>query len=206
MKLTVGILCGGKSTRFGSEKGLALIGNIPMIKRIYSQVCDLSDDIIVLIKNNKLYEKYASILNNKVRILLDIKKDICSPVIGAYSCFKYAKYKYTLLLACDLPKIKVKVLKFLIENIKNYDAVIPRHPNGYIEPLHGIYHNKKSIEMIEIVFKERKNVRMMDFISKLKNVNYISTEEIRELDANLDIFYNVNTINDLKEMNKVNKQ
>ncbi|MHA1271739.1 MAG: molybdenum cofactor guanylyltransferase [Candidatus Helarchaeota archaeon] len=202
MEITIGILSGGSSKRFGADKGLAEINGVPMVKIIYNKVKSLSEDIIILLKDRNLLRKYYRILGEKAKILYDVEEKISNPVIGAYSCFKYAKYEYTLLLACDLPLIKTGVIRLLIEEVNGYDAVVPVHPNGYIEPLHAIYHNKKAIEIIKKVIEFNGNMKMRDFISRFKKVNYVSTDRIKELDPNLEIFYNVNTVEDIKRIRK----
>ncbi|MBD3227986.1 MAG: NTP transferase domain-containing protein [Candidatus Lokiarchaeota archaeon] len=202
LKISIAILSGGESKRFGKDKAFACIKNTPMIKLVYEKVHPFSDDIIIVIKRKKAIEKYRALFPKKVKIGYDIRDDFNNPIIGAYTCFKAANYKYCLLLACDLPLIKRNIIKILINNINDYDAIIPRHPNGYIEPMHAIYQTKKSIRAIEPFFKNKKNIRMQDFISELENVNYISTDLIREYDKDLDTFLNINTIQDIEKVKK----
>jgi molybdopterin-guanine dinucleotide biosynthesis protein A len=202
LKISIAILSGGKSKRFGRDKAFALINNTPMIRIVYEKIASLSDDIIIVIKDKELKSKYSSLFPEKVKIALDIHDDFNNPIIGVYSCFKSTKYKFCLLLACDLPLIKEEIIEFLIRELDNYDAIIPRHPNGYIEPMHAIYNTKKSINAIKPLFKEGKDIRMRDFISNLKNVYFISTDLIKRYDQNLDIFLNINTEEDIKKVEK----
>ena len=180
------------------DKGITLIKGTPMIKIIYNKIKGLSDDIILIVKSEQFYDRYYSIFEDKVRIMFDIINNVRNPVIGAYSCFNYSKYEYTLILACDMPLIKVEALKFLIKNIDDYEAVLPIHPNGYTEPLHAIYKNKACIGKIKELIHINSNIKMMAFIKKLEKVCYLPVKLLRNFDPNLDIFYNVNTTHDIE--------
>jgi len=78
------------------------------------------------------------------------------------------------------------------------NAVIPRWPNGYIEPLQAVYRTKPALEAAKNVLGEGKfNMRSM--IDSLGGIRYISTLVLQQLDPKLKTFFNINTPLDLKK-------
>jgi molybdopterin-guanine dinucleotide biosynthesis protein A len=110
--------------------------------------------------------------------------------------FKSASGEHSLLTACDTPLISFEVISFLLSQAQNYDAVIARWPNGYIEPLQAIYRTQKALPSAIQALNEGK-LRMRDMIVHLNNPRFITTETIRKLDPQLKTFYNINTLTDL---------
>jgi molybdopterin-guanine dinucleotide biosynthesis protein A len=80
----------------------------------------------------------------------------------------------------------------------NRYAVIPRWPNGYIEPLQAVYCAKPAYESAKNALSEGKlNVQSM--VDKLRGVRYVSTLVLQQLDPELRTFFNINTPLDLKK-------
>jgi molybdopterin-guanine dinucleotide biosynthesis protein A len=97
-----------------------------------------------------------------------------------------------------MPLVNSEVLKLMREVITTENAVIPRWPNGYIEPLHAVYRTKPSLEAAEKALSENR-MDMLSMIKNLRSVLYLSTLVIEQLDPKLETFFNVNTVNDLKK-------
>ncbi|MDH5459844.1 MAG: hypothetical protein OEW71_02260, partial [Candidatus Bathyarchaeota archaeon] len=77
-------------------------------------------------------------------------------------------------------------------------AVIPRWPNGYIEPLQAVYCTKPALEAAKNALSEGKlDIRSM--VEKLRGIRYVSTLVLQQLDPTLRTFFNVNTPLDLKK-------
>jgi molybdopterin-guanine dinucleotide biosynthesis protein A len=89
------------------------------------------------------------------------------------------------------------VISLLIRLVPGNDAVVPRWPNGYIEPLQAIYRTKEAYRAsLESIASEE--FRLVNLISRLKEVLYLSTTVIKQLDKELLTFHNINVFNDLE--------
>jgi molybdopterin-guanine dinucleotide biosynthesis protein A len=191
------ILAGGFSTRLGGEKGLALLVNKPLIMHVLDAVDAVVEEKIVVVSSNLQAEKFAKILGSNAKITVD-KNGIQSPLIGALTGFHEALGEYALLLPCDTPLVSRDVLALLLELCIGKNAVIPRWPNGYIEPLHAAYRVKPALEAAEKALGEGR-LDMRSMVEKMRNIRYVSTLVFQQFDPQLKMFFNVNTPLDLKK-------
>jgi molybdopterin-guanine dinucleotide biosynthesis protein A len=192
----VAILCGGKSVRMGTDKGLIPLCGKPMLLYALETCEELFSEIFVVLGSN-INKSYEEIVGDRACILTDKLPSISSPLNGAYTAFENCKQKYLYLISCDMPLLNTEVLKLLREIITTENAVVPRWPNGNIEPLHAIYRAKTSLEAAEKALSENR----MDMISMIKNLGrilYLSTLVIEKLDPRLETFFNVNTVDELR--------
>jgi len=191
------VLAGGFSSRFGQDKGLLPLTNKPIIKHILDAIDNLVDEQLVVVSSKLQAKNYAEIVGSNVRVLVDTEK-LHGPLVGALTGFKEAHGEYALLLPCDTPFVSGEVLALLSELCINKTAVIPRWPNGYIEPLQAVYCRKLALEVAKTALRDGElNMRAM--VDKLRGVRYISTMVLQQLDPELRTFFNINTPPDLKK-------
>jgi molybdopterin-guanine dinucleotide biosynthesis protein A len=179
------ILCGGKSSRMQSEKGLVLYKNKPFIEHIIDAVLPITSKI-QLITNCSDYDylKYDTIKD----IIIDK-----GPIGGIYSALKHSATELNLILSCDIPLISTKIIQELIEkHNSNFDVSIFEETNR-VHPLIGIY-SKKVLPILKKSI-ESNELKMMHFISKL-NHQLIWIE-----DENKQQFLNINSLLELEELN-----
>jgi molybdopterin-guanine dinucleotide biosynthesis protein A len=93
------------------------------------------------------------------------------------------------------------VLELIFSVIADWDAVVPRYPGGYIEPLHAVYRTAISRKVIGELLSSGKR-SMKDLITRLKTL-YLSTETIKQLDPELKSFTNINTIDELQTAERI---
>jgi molybdopterin-guanine dinucleotide biosynthesis protein A len=197
------ILAGGFSKRFGSDKGLATLLGKPLIKFVLDAVEGIVEESLVVVSSIGQAEAYSKVLGSKVRVAVD-KYNVRSPLIGALTGFGESRSEYGLLLSCDMPFVSRDVLALLLEICTNKNAVVPRWPNGYIEPLHAAFRVRPALEAAEKAFNEGK-FDMRSMIEKLRGVRYISTLVLEQFDPELKMFLNVNTQLDLKRAERILK-
>ncbi|MCW3993109.1 MAG: molybdenum cofactor guanylyltransferase [Candidatus Bathyarchaeota archaeon] len=191
------ILAGGFSSRFGQDKGLMLLAGKPLIKHVLNVLHSMVDETIIVVSSKVQAENFAKVTGSNVRIVIDAN-DMQSPLIGALTGFEKANGEYSLLLPCDTPLVSRDILLLLLELRTNKNAVVPRWPNGYIEPLQAVYCTKPAIEAA----KKTLNVGKADLrsvVNEMQAVRYISTLVLQQLDPKLRTFFNVNTPLDLKK-------
>ena len=191
------ILTGGVSSRFGQDKGLLQLANKPLIEYVLDAISTLVDEKMVVASSKVQAENYAKLLGSDVNVLIDVD-DAQSPLVGALTGFKEAHGRYALLLACDTPFVSRDVVSLLFEVCINRNAVIPRWPNGYIEPLQAVYCAKPAYEAAKNALSEGK-LNMQSMIDRLCSVRYVSTLVLQQLDPELRTFFNINTPLDLKK-------
>jgi molybdopterin-guanine dinucleotide biosynthesis protein A len=197
------ILAGGSSSRLGMDKGLLQLSNKPLIRYVLDSVAPIVDEALVIVSSQDQAENYLKVVDSRVKVLVDVE-DLQSPIVGALTGFKHSHGEYTLLLPCDTPFISRDILSFLFEVVINKDAVIPRWPNGHIEPLQAVYYTKSALDAAAKALREGKlNVRSI--IDGLRSVRYVSTLVLQQLDSELRTFFNVNTPLDLKKAEKILK-
>jgi molybdopterin-guanine dinucleotide biosynthesis protein A len=197
LKTTAIILAGGSSARFGRDKGLLPLTNKPIIQHVLNATKELVDEQIIVVNSKTQVENYKQTFHTKASILIDAE-NIQTPLIGAFTGFEAAEGEYSLLLSCDVPFVSKNVLSLLLDLCPNRMAVIPRWPNGYIEPLQAVYATRSASKASRKTLSEGK-LRMQTMIDNLHGVRYISTLVLEQLDPNLATFFNINTPVDLKK-------
>ena len=204
------ILIGGKSTRFGSDKGLYEYQGKPLISYLLNTLSEGAYDIFLIAHSHKQVQNYINSIDIKriIAFILDDKKlvpdlKLHAPLLGLYSAYKELSklgYKHTFTLSCDTPLIKYEVIKFIIEESRGYDCCIPRWYNGYIEPLLAIYPTKKAyLRSEEKLLK--KEFQLTSLAENKWKINFLSIEDsIKPIDEDLTSFININTQDDLKRL------
>jgi molybdopterin-guanine dinucleotide biosynthesis protein A len=198
--LTAAVLAGGNSLRFGSEKSLALLRGIPLVIHAMSTAQKLSDRVIIVLSDERQESEIRHLLPD-VEIVRDPDDTEKSALNGAITAFEFSNRDYTLLLPVDTPLAKKSLLESLIQLCEGHGAVIPSWPNGFVEPLHGVYLTEHAYAKGLQVMASGKR-RMQDLIKAMTNVLYVTTEVLREFDPNLDTFANINTPEDLRSLEK----
>ncbi len=207
------ILIGGKSARFGSDKGIFEFMGKPLISYQLEILTKFNRDIFLVSHSKEQAQSYIDKIDIKqiMAIIIDEKnivaeKELHSPMIGLYSGFKELSeigYEKAFALSCDMPLITQEVVNLLINKSKGYDCCIPRWNNGFLEPLFAIYPTKKAYVRTKLNLENRiyKLVRVLD---KNWNINYISVEnEIQNFDEKLTTFINVNGPIDIEKLVKL---
>ncbi len=191
------ILAGGSSSRFGEDKGAALLNCKPLLARVVDAVAGAVEETIVVTSSKERADAYAKLVSSKVKFAVDVCESN-GALVGALTGFEAAQGKYSLLLPFDNPFVSKDVVTLLFECSEGKAAVIPRWTDGEVEPLHAVYHTASALKAAkETLAAGELDMKVM--ISKLRGVRYISTLVIEQIDPDLKAFFNVNTPLDLKK-------
>jgi molybdopterin-guanine dinucleotide biosynthesis protein A len=196
-KVTVAILAGGDSKRFGSEKALAKFQGRPLVSNMIDIARKLSTEIMIVVSDEKQEESLRNAVPD-VRIVVDPPGEIKCALVGALTAFEFASTKYILLLPVDAPLANAELLRLLLRMCEGHGAVVPSWPSGYIEPLHSVYLAEHAYYHGLKVMDEGKH-KMRDLLDRLQSVLYISTETLKQFDSDLSTFTNFNTLKELKD-------
>ncbi len=195
MNITVAILAGGSSKRFGSEKALAIFQGKSLISHMIDIARQISSDVIVVVANRNMQDTLSTIVPSQ-RIVTDPKDRPRCALSGALTAFQSSNTHSTLLLPVDAPLAHPDLLKHLIHHSRGYDAVVPSWSSGFIEPLHAVYSADEAYQ-VGTCLMENKRLRMSDLLDQLRHVLYIPTDILSKYDPSLDTFTNFNTPEEL---------
>ena len=188
------ILAGGSSKRLGRDKALIKLAGKTLILHVIDSVSKLVDEIVVV---TSIDQKLAFERLLDYPIVMD-EYEMRSPLIGALTGFKNVQGEYSMLLPCDTPFISDKITSILFDLCIDMNAVIPRRPNGFIEPLQAVYRTKQALDATKTTLRHER----FDFRSLIKNlekIKYVSTTVLQQVDSELLTFFNINTHEDLRK-------
>ncbi|MGB9729724.1 MAG: molybdenum cofactor guanylyltransferase [Thermoprotei archaeon] len=192
------VLAGGYGKRFQtknqwSDKLLELINGKPMLINVIDTVSQISQNIIITTKPERI-EKYKKVINvnKEIKIIPDdppLKNSV--PLAGINAGIKHLQNEYILLLAGDMPFIKPEVIKILINNASQNDATVPILYNGITQPLLAIYKYDHVHKSIKIILR-KKQKRVTDLIRSAYTIRFVSADEIRSVDPELKSLISIN--------------
>jgi len=137
-KLTAIILAGGKSSRMGEDKALILIQGVPLLQRIYNIAESCAATVYVVTPR---VERYQNILPPNCQFIREAPLSN-GPLVGFAQGLAQVQTEWVLLLACDLPNLRVEVLQEWANKLDDVSpeaiAALAHHIKGW-EPLCGFY-------------------------------------------------------------------
>ncbi len=115
---------------------------------------------------------------------------------GIISGLSICNDEYCFIAACDMPFINKNVVNLLFSKCRDYDAAIPQHSDGFLEPLHAVYNRRAMLSETKKSLQNRETTILAP-ISRL-NVTYVPFKEIGKIDHDLTTFMNINTCEDIE--------
>lgn len=187
------LLSGGKSSRMGQNKALLPVAGKANILRILDELRPAFNSCI-LVTNHP--EAYRSIMPD-----IDMVPDLypgLGPLAGIHAGLKASTSDCNLVVACDMPFVSKDLASFLVNQIADYDAVVPRLA-GRNQPLFAVY-RKRNLSILETCLEEQM-LRVNFFLTKL-NVHYLDETALpKELDLER-IFFNMNHPEEYEQVQK----
>ena len=188
------VLAGGSSTRMGRPKAFVPVAGVPLIVLVVRVAAQIADEVVVVTKPPQVQE-IRELVRETAYVVADVQEEQ-SPLVGFASGAAALKTEYTAFLGCDLPFLSPEILDLLFEAAFDVDAVIPRWPDGKIEPMEAVYHRERAATAALAALRGGRYANS-DMIAGLRKVRYVNVEGLRSLDSLLDSFLNVNTPKDL---------
>ena len=190
------ILCGGQSSRMGSDKGLLIHEAKTWAQTALEKLAQVNIPIKLSV-NEQQQSEYAKVFKPELLIVDDNSLDIRGPLLGVLSAHLQNPDKDLFLLACDLPLMDPNLLKQLFslyQPAKKYDVYIfttDKEP----EPLCGIYTSKALKKIIALQQQNKLIKHSMKFILSQLIVCEIAAHETQKI-----YFRNFNAHADLNGM------
>ena len=190
------ILAGGKSSRFGSNKADAHLGDKTLLEHTISKI--ENNFLEVLIVSNK-----ESIKINKKNVFLvkDFIKGQLGPLIGILSAMKWIeqnnkKYKWIATFPCDTPFFDDSIIEKLKNcSISNDHLLFFLNSRKKRHNIFGLW----SLKLIDIL---EEDIRSNNFRKVELWADKIGVQKIEVNTEGFDKFLNINTLGDLEDAKK----
>ncbi len=181
-KLTVLVLAGGKSKRFGADKARHVVEGRAMIERVVEVVAPMAAALLISVGQEGVdYGVPGS------RQVVDRVED-AGPLAGLHAGLAEARTPWLLAVACDMPFLTPAVVQALLAaRGPDVEAVVARTPDGRSHPLCACYH-QNTLPAVEAHLAAG-TLAMHALLDRLKNVSFV--------DLPAGPLRNVNRVSDL---------
>ena len=190
------ILAGGKSSRFGSNKADAHLGDKTLLEHTISKV-EKNFLEVLIVSNNE------SIKINKKNVFLvkDFIKGQLGPLIGILSAMKWIeqynkKYKWIATFPCDTPFFDDSIIEKLKNcSLSNDHLLFFLNSRKKRHNIFGLW----SLKLIDIL---EEDIRSNNFRKVELWADKIGVQKIEVNTEEFDKFLNINTLGDLEDAKK----
>ena len=150
-----GILVGGSSRRMGQKKHLLEWRGKSWLAHV-AQCANSSVDDLFYLGSARLPEDAPPGTS------IEDQPDIQGPLSGILSALERRPNSAWIILACDLPRMNVSALSWLLsQRSPTWDAIIPQSPDGYVHPLCALYEPTALILLKDLAVSGRGGPRQL---------------------------------------------
>jgi len=186
------ILAGGRGKRLNHrDKALLEFRGQTLLERRIMLLKPLCSEIIVVSNSANSYK------GEGFRLVRDESEGI-GPIMGLYTGLMQSNTHSCFVTACDMPFMSSELFGCLESYSESCDAVVPRMGKN-VEPLFSFY-SKKCLPFIKKALSQRQR-RIVSFFDEIR-VCYVDEPEIAKYDREFLSFRNINTPQDLQDMEK----
>ena len=185
-------LCGGQSTRMGTDKGLLMQNDLTWVETAVSKLSSLQIQVVVSV-NKKQADIYSTKISVNRLIIDDDNILVKGPLLGILSIHQEYPDEDLIVLACDMIDMSTTLLRDLLQLYKEsthqaYVYVI----NEKVEPLCAIYTSKGLKHILDLHHQKG-----LERFSMMHVLECIVTNYIHVPDAAVNFFANYNSNEDL---------
>lgn len=189
------LLAGGKSQRMGRDKRFLELDGRTLLDRSLSALETVFSDVLLVVA-----EPMPQLVGTPHRIVTDLVPNRAT-LGGLYTGLTAATHPRIFAAACDMPFLAPGVIARLAQLGQGFDLVLVQLASGP-QPMHAIY-SKACLPHIERMLSMQ-NLKVQDLgQAPGLSVRLVSEEEVREVDAQLLSFLNINTPADLEFARKL---
>jgi molybdenum cofactor guanylyltransferase len=178
------VLAGGKSSRFGSDKGLHPFRGMPLAANALEIIRPHCMELLISTGNAAAYAFTGA------RPVEDIFRG-CGPMGGIHSALTHARGELLMVIGCDMPLVPPALFGFLLEQIGNHEVVMPVH-GGFTETMCAIY-RRSCLPGVERALQS-KTYKILEVVAGL-DARFVEIDQ--EAFCHPGMFRNVNTRSDL---------
>jgi molybdenum cofactor guanylyltransferase len=182
------ILCGGNSTRMGSDKGLLKLHANTWAKTAADKISELQLPVYFSVNANQ-YPEYSGIFPAEQLIKDNDTLKMRGPLYGVLSVHLQYPSEDLFILACDIPLMETPLLKDLLNQYQqnsSADAFVYSN-DGEPEPLCGIYKAKGLAHINRLYQSDQLPKHSMKYM-----LEHLSTQQIPIKEDQKKYFRNFN--------------
>ena len=183
------ILAGGKSSRFGSNKALALHQGTALIQTIARRLAGLFPETLLITNTPEAYAFLGWPMTGD-------HYQNCGPLAGIHAALQAVSQPRAFVCGCDMPLVNPELIRFLCELPGDHEVVLPWLPEGP-EPLYAVY-SKKILPRIEEQLA--RNQCKIGMVYEKLRLRKVMAEEILQVLPDLTTFQNINEQQDLARL------
>ena len=185
------VLAGGKSQRFGEDKSQVKLGDKLLIDYILSEIIEEFNEIL-MVSNSSIDFKHSE----KISVIEDIKKNL-GPLGGVLTAMKWVKdnnkdYKWISTFPADTPFFKHSILQKFLQDIQLDESKL------FFIKSNNTRHNIFGLWSIDLMDKLEEDLNKGERKVELW-ANSIGVKTINIEFQNEDLFFNINTKEDLEK-------
>jgi len=175
MPATVIILAGGRSSRMGRDKSMLPVTGKPMIRHVYEQISPFFAQVLISSNEPALHGFLgATVVADEVGGK--------GPMMGIVSALRASASDVNFVIACDMPDVDTGLMRAMLRQARDCDAVVPKVGADLYEPLFAVY-RKSVLPAMEEILRSGNN----------KIIDSYSRYRVRYVDLPGRQFSNINT-------------
>lgn len=138
--ISIVLLCGGLSSRYGREKVFIKRPNGEAL--LYTLLSEIAERYPVFLSLNKEQVERGILHEYNLPVIVDRYQNI-GPIGGLASSMEQLPGQPILLLACDMPNVRLSAIDHLVDAFEEdgTTSLISSTADSQIEPLFSIYHS-----------------------------------------------------------------
>jgi molybdopterin-guanine dinucleotide biosynthesis protein A len=199
------VLCGGGSTRFGSDKRYAILNGVPLWIHALRLANRIAEETVLVVSSISDMKVMGPYLSPQTTVEIDRSSEYGkSPIVGMLTGLAAVSSQGPcIVLPCDTPMVSPQFLlgllrySNLIPSDSSYDCVIPTWPNGRVEPLNALYYPNPTLKAIGDL-PGFTGVSLRVLLRKLKVLEYA----LKGTSTERKMYYNINRTEDLSLIKK----
>jgi molybdopterin-guanine dinucleotide biosynthesis protein A len=179
----------------GQDKALISIAGVPLLQRVCQIAMQCTDTVYVV---SPWCDRYQSFLDQSIYLIQEVPApgaaNSQTPLKGFAQGLASVESDWVLLLACDLPQLKIDVLQDWMDSLASVNqeaiALLPKNPEGWWEPLCGFYRTDCLVNLEEFLEQGGRSFQ-----------GWLKSQTVQEL-VLLDetMLFNCNTLEDLNQL------
>jgi molybdopterin-guanine dinucleotide biosynthesis protein A len=188
------ILAGGHSSRLRQDKCSLVLAGEGLLQRLVIRLSQLDGEVIVVLAQGQK-EPFSS---RPPQVTTDMYPGR-GPLMGIYSGLRLSEGPHSVVVACDMPFLNIKLLRYITDLADGFDVVVPKI-GGLVEPLHAVY-STKCLSVMESMLGGG-DFKISNLFEKVK-VRYVEEREINSFDPEHLSFFNINTPADMERAERI---
>jgi molybdopterin-guanine dinucleotide biosynthesis protein A len=159
------VLCGGSSSRMGTDKGLLKLQAKTWAQTALDKLTAFQIPVVLSV-NEQQYPAYAEVFSPEILMTDSRLLTIKGPLLGVLSAHVQYPQEDLLILACDMPLMQTNVIKELLTTASKHpihDAVLFSNDGG-AEPLCAIYRHTALALIWQMAIQDRLQKHSMKYM------------------------------------------